>query len=606
MSLRAKLLLALAPLALVLIALGTFSVRAMRRLGEDSQLILRDNYRSVVAVQRMKEALERLESAASLLVLDLRAQGLAQAALSERKFDDELGIQEGNITEPGEAEATRALREVWGACKVEVHRFEELPPGSDLRAIYFASLLPSFSRVKDAADRVLYINQDAMVLKSERARRTSQQSTALLIAATAAAFLVGLLASGALTARLLRPLRVLAQAVRRIGEGDLAARANVAATDEIGQLAREFNTMVAKLGEYRRSSLGELLQAQQSAQAAIDSLPDPVIVVGQGGDVLNVNSAAEALLRPMPGVDPFAGAAPELRAVLEKVRAHVLSGNGPYLPKGYEEAIALAGEGGVRHLLPRATPVYSEQGGVQGATLVLQDVTRLMRFDELKNDLVATVAHEFRTPLTSLRMAIHLCLEEAAGPVTEKQAELLHAAREDCERLQSIVDDLLDLSRIQSGRVEVSPIPLPAKTLVDAALAEQRAAADAAGVELAGTIVEPVLPVLADPERISLVLGNLLSNAIRYSPRRQTVELRSEPQGGRVRFSVTDRGPGIPREQQQRVFEKFVRLPGAKGEGIGLGLYISREIVVAHGGEMGFEDAPGGGSRFWFTLPVIS
>jgi signal transduction histidine kinase len=142
--------------------------------------------------------------------------------------------------------------------------------------------------------------------------------------------------------------------------------------------------------------------------------------------------------------------------------------------------------------------------------------------------------------------------------------------------------------------------------LVDAALAEQRPAADAAGIELAGTIVEPVLPVLADPERISLVLGNLLANAIRYSPPGQAVELRSEPEGGRVRFSVTDRGPGIPREQQQRVFEKFVRLPGAKGEGIGLGLYISREIVGAHGGEMGFEDAPGGGSRFWFTLPVVS
>jgi two-component system, NtrC family, sensor histidine kinase KinB len=606
MSLRAKLLLALAPLALVLVALGTVSVRAMRKLGEDSQLILKDNYRSVLAVQRMKEALERLESAATLLVLGLREQSLAQAAVNERKFDDELGIQETNITEPGEAEATRALHEAWSACKAEVHRFEELPRGSQLRAIYFERLLPSFSRVKDAADRVLYINQDAMVLKSDRARRTSQESTALLIGATAAAFLVGLLASGALTARLLRPLGVLSQAVRRIGEGDLAARANVAATDEIGRLAREFNTMVAKLDEYRRSSLGELLQAQQSAQAAIDSLPDPVVVVGADGAVLNVNSAAEAILRPIPGADPFAGAPPDLRAVLEKVRAHVLSGNGPYLPKGYEEAVALAGEGGVRHLLPRATPVYSEQGGVQGATLVLQDVTRLMRFDELKNDLVATVAHEFRTPLTSLRMAIHLCLEEAAGPVTEKQTELLHAAREDCERLQSIVGDLLDLSRIQSGRVEVSPIPLPAKTLVDAALAEQRAAADAARVVLAGTIVEPVLPVLADPERISLVLGNLLVNAIRYSPPGQTVELRSEPQGGRVRFSVTDRGPGIPREQQQRVFEKFVRLPGAKGEGIGLGLYISREIVVAHGGEMGVEDAPGGGSRFWFTLPVVS
>lgn len=606
MTLRVKLLLALAPLALVLAALGGISVRAMMRLGEQSQLILRDNYRSVLAAQGMKEAIGRIDSAALFLVVDRRDLALSQSGPSEEKFEAELRAQEANITEPGEAEATDALRLVWTEYRAELRRFKELPVGADTRAAYFSRLLPAFSRVKETSDRVLYINQDAMVLKSDRARRTAQRSTGFMIAATVAAFLIGLLASGALTARLLRPLGVLSQAVRRIGEGDLLARANVTAVDEIGQLAREFNVMVARLGEYRRSSLGELLQAQQSAQATIDSLPDPVVVLDAQGAVLNVNSAAENILRPMPGIDALTGAPPELRATLEKVRAHVLSGKGPYYPRGYEEAVAFPGPDGVRHLLPRATPVYSEQGGVQGATLVLQDVTRVMRFDELKNDLVATVAHEFRTPLTSLRMAVHLCLEEAAGPLTEKQNELLHAAREDCERLQSIVDDLLDLSRIQSGRVEVSPVPLHAKTLVDAAVAEQRASADAVFVKLVGTVVEPSLPVLADPERISLVLSNLLENAIRYTPPRGQIELRSEPEGGRVRFSVTDQGPGIPREQQQRVFEKFVRLPGAKGEGIGLGLYISREIVLAHGGEMGVEEAPGGGSRFWFTLPVVS
>ncbi|MGE5047891.1 MAG: sensor histidine kinase, partial [Deltaproteobacteria bacterium] len=238
--------------------------------------------------------------------------------------------------------------------------------------------------------------------------------------------------------------------------------------------------------------------------------------------------------------------------------------------------------------------------------IVLQDVTRLMRFDELKNDLVATVAHEFRTPLTSLRMAVHLCIEGAAGPITEKQADLLLAARADCERLQAIVDDLLDLSRIQSGRVVVSPVPIPAKTLVDAATAEQAAAAEAARVDLVGTVVEPVLPVQADPDRVSLVLSNLIQNAIRYSPSGTAVELRAEPDGRMVRFTVTDHGPGIPPDQRQRIFEKFVRLPGAKGQGLGLGLYISREIVLAHGGDLGVDDAPGGGSRFWFTLPVVS
>jgi two-component system, NtrC family, sensor histidine kinase KinB len=541
-SLRAKLLWALAPLALVLIALGTISVRGMTSLGEGAELILKDNYRSVLAAQRMKDALERID------------RGQAEP----RIFDDELVGQEQNITEPGEAEATRELRAAWES-------YKKLPRSG------------AYDRVRAAADKVLLLNQDAMVLKSERARRAAQHTTTLMIVATLTAFLIGLAASGALTARLLRPLGVLAQAVRRLGGGDLQARAQVTAADEIGSLARDFNTMADRLSEYRRSSLGDLIQAQQASQATIDSLPDPILVLDRAGAILNQNVAAEELFKG--GQAP-----PELQAVIDKVRAHVMSGRGAYVPKGFEEAVVAPG---ARQLLPRAAPL--ESGGV---TIVLQDVTRLMRFDELKNDLVATVAHELRTPLTSLRMAVHLCLEEAAGPLTEKQAELLHAAREDCERLQTIVDDLLDLSRMQSGRVEVSPVSLSPKTLVEAAAADTKAIV---------TVVEPILPVLADPERISLVLHNLLQNAARYS---EHVELRVEPIGPRVRFSVTDRGPGVPAEYRERIFDKFFRIPGAKGEGIGLGLYISREIVQAHGGEIGVEDAPGGGSRFWFSLPT--
>jgi signal transduction histidine kinase len=117
-------------------------------------------------------------------------------------------------------------------------------------------------------------------------------------------------------------------------------------------------------------------------------------------------------------------------------------------------------------------------------------------------------------------------------------------------------------------------------------------------------LVEPVLPVLVDPDRISLVFDNLVANAIRHSPKEGRIVVRARPSNGQVRFEVEDQGPGIPPEYRQRIFEKFFRMPGTKGEGIGLGLYISREIVAAHGGEMGVDSGPGGGSRFWFTLRV--
>src|SRR4029077_6340939 len=161
-------------------------------------------------------------------------------------------------------------------------------------------------------------------------------------------------------------------------------------------------------------------------------------------------------LRPQTGL---AEVDPALRAVLDRVRAHVLGGSGAYVPKGMQEAVRVESPDGERRLLPRGTPVYSEQGAVIGSSIVLQDVTPLLSFGELRNDLVATVAHEFRTPLTSLHMAIHLLHEQAVGTLSEKQADLVHAAREDCERLEAIVEELLDLSRIHSGRLVLRRAP---------------------------------------------------------------------------------------------------------------------------------------------------
>jgi signal transduction histidine kinase len=600
MTLRTKLLLSPAPLALALVLLGLASVQTLTALGGSPELILKDNYRSVLAAERMMDAVEQLQEVALARAAGRGAPaGTATDALA-RRFEDELVVQEHNLTEEGEPEATRRLRESWTA-----YRDAFAGPEAGTLDGYFAVLAPRAAEVRRAAGEVLDLNQDAMSRKSERARRSAGRSLDVVVVATVAALALGVVSSLALTARLLGPLRALSQSVRRIAEGDLEARARVAGKDEIADLAREFNAMADHLAEYRKSSLGELLQAQQGAQAAIDSLPDPVLVLDAAGAILNVNGAAESLLHVAAGEDVRA-LEPGLREVAERVRAHVLAGRGAYVPRGYEEAVRVTTGDGGRHLLPRATPLYSEEGGISAATVVLQDVTRLMRFDELKNDLVATVAHEFRTPLTSLRMAIHLLAEEQVGPLNVKQADLVAAAREECERLQGIVDDLLDLSRIQAGRMELQAERIPAGALLELAAAAQRPAADEAGLDVAAAVPADEVAVSADRERIQLVLGNLVANAIRHTPHGGRVTLSAAPAGDLVRFEVTDTGEGIAPEYQERIFEKFFRVPGAREGregGVGLGLYLAREIVQAHGGDMGVRSAPGQGSTFWFTLP---
>jgi len=605
MTLRAKLLLAQAPLALALIIVGTLATTTISSLGRNSNAILKDNYRSVLAAQSMREALEHTQHAASTQLLGAAPRSLDPAAAAwQQRFNNELRIAEGNITEPGEHEAIQQLRQHWSAY---LETLDHLQREDDRqRATFFlATVRPAYDKVKLANATILAMNQDAMVDKSETARREADRLNNIVLVAALAALLIGALLSAMMTNQLLQPLGLLTRMVHQIGEGNLEIRADIGGSGEIAQLAGSVNTLAARLSEYRRSSLGELLVAQQSSQAAIDSLPDPVLVFDASGELLNANQAAATLLSIEVGApgQALASASPEVRGSVESMRQHVLRGQGTAATVSFDESICIQTPSGDRYLLPRATPVHSEEGATSGFTVVFQDVTRVRLVDELRNDLVATVAHELRTPLTSLRMAIHLCLEQTAGPLSDKQADLLYAARDDCQRLQFMVDELLDLARIQGGQVELQLRSTDADALVTTALSAYRAKAEEEDIALSAQVLPGLPPVHVDRERLQLVLSNLIGNALRHTPPggRIAVQVRSDKQ--QVRFEIKDSGPGIPAEYQERIFDKFFRVPGMTSGGAGIGLSICKEIIAAHGGEIGVDSTPGAGATFWFTVP---
>ena len=619
MRMRTKLLLAQLPLVLALGVMIMIGSLVTRELGRGSQAILKDNYRSVLAAERMKEAAERIDSGVVFAIIGRTARGLEQIDANLPKFEDELGAQEGNITEPGEREATVQLRAAWTDYRAAVEAVRKAPeatgPGMEragerwragLDDRYFARLLPGFLAVKDSAAAILALNQDAMIHKSDRAQHMAGQWNTLLVLVSIAGLLLGVLASSIMTSRVIRPLGVLGQTARRLGEGDVAVRARVESKDEIGELTRELNTMAERIQKYRQSSLGELVEAQLAAQATIDSLPDPVLVVALDGELRHANQAAEAILqaRAEAGAGGLAKLDPAIRSIVERMRQHVAAGHGSYIPKGLDEAIKVATTDGERLLLPRAAPLHAEEGDVVGATIVFQDVTRLHRFEELRDDLVATVAHELRTPLTSLRMAVHLLAEQAVGPLTPKQADLVFASREECDRLQSIVDELLDLSRIQADRIDLRLDKHDPEALVREAIEAQTSAAAARGVTLRSELLPGTPAIMVDHERMLLVLANLIGNAVRYGPAGGTVRIHATARDDGLRLEVSDDGSGVPPEYQQTIFEKYVRVPGGPASGAGLGLYIAREIVHAHGGEIGLDSPPGRGATFWFTVKL--
>jgi signal transduction histidine kinase len=235
--------------------------------------------------------------------------------------------------------------------------------------------------------------------------------------------------------------------------------------------------------------------------------------------------------------------------------------------------------------------------------VVLHDVTKFRLVDQLKSDMVATVSHELKTPLTSVQMAIHLLLEEAVGPLEPKQVELLLAARQDAERLLSMVSDLLDLTRIEQGKVQLDLHPVAASDLVNDAVLHFEARARDADIALSGRAAPGLPPVLVDRGRIEHVFDNLLSNALAYAGRGGSIRVSAEADGASVRFEVEDTGVGIAPEYLPKLFERFYRAPGSKSGGAGLGLSIAREIVEGHGGRIEARSEPGRGTTFIVRLP---
>jgi signal transduction histidine kinase len=253
--------------------------------------------------------------------------------------------------------------------------------------------------------------------------------------------------------------------------------------------------------------------------------------------------------------------------------------------------------------LPHGIPIRDSERRLLGVTLVLGDVTNLRRLDEMKSGLLSVVSHELKTPLTSIRMAVHLLLEERIGSLTAKQVELIVAARDDSDRLHKIIEELLDMGRLESGRVNLDLQPQSVQTLLSQAVEAQEAAFHDHGVSVAVEIAEDTPDVLADPARIDHVFSNLLSNALKFTPPGGQVRVTAAPQGAFVRFVVADTGAGIPREHLPRIFDRFYRVTGPNQPGgAGLGLAIAKEIVELHGGRIEVESEVGKGSRFSFTL----
>jgi NtrC-family two-component system sensor histidine kinase KinB len=606
--LRTRLTLGLVCLLVILLSMGLYSINQCSELGHRIEIISLDNDHAGLGIQRMKRSGAAMTGALLALVTNDHARSKEKFTTASRNFDEALAQESSwSLSSAEEKKQLAALTDAYQEYQKRANTFLQAPYLPD--ATWTATANKLGQDTSDLLDMV-----DKLALAHEESVKSGDKSTHIdvvntirsLILLMITAAIVAIYASMRLSHGLLNPLVSLTASIRQVGQGNLDQTVPIPSSDELGVLATSFNQMAAQLRQYKATTASELIRLTMTIRATLASFPDPIFVLNSEGGVDFRNPAADQLAVKLL----FSGVTRLPQNVDEKVEEVKASGQ-DYLPTLFKDAIKFHIDGQDQYFLPRVVLLRKEANDVFGVAVILDNVTRMLLLDDVKSNLIATVSHELKTPLTSVRMALYLLYEKAVGSLNDKQTDLVSAAREDADRLLKTLNDLLDLAKLEQGPTQLELKPATPTEMVANAARELREIGRAAGVEIK-TEIAPNLPeVRIDRQRMDYVITNLIFNAIKYSPKGSSVLVRADlghtrnAQPG-VRFSVEDNGPGISEDHQEHIFERFYRVPGTTKSGAGLGLSIAREVVMMHCGEIGVISEAGKGSEFFFVLPFFS
>lgn len=599
--LRPRILLVLALMAVIFGAAGAASMLITTRLKSAISTQFEVHYPTVVALEKIKNASSRLNGAVAMKMGGRDEDGYLIFHQNAQTLSENLNSLASLTPSPQSEKLLVRLREQVNILLTESERIINQPPERlSSSAGYSQILSPWVLDIIETSDEILQY-QKAMIQHQrndllEQGRRTTILWWAAMILSGA----LVILGYRYLEQQIFTPLKALESAVRQIGEGELDQMVPVTSDNEVGRLSLSFNQMAGQLRTTRKGTTEKLMRLHRTMQATLASFPNPFFVLGKDRTIELRNPAADKL-----AVKLFLEGQAKLPPVIYEHIDKVLTTRQNYLPNNLKDALTVHIDNVEKFFLPRVLLLFDEQGNTFGVAVVLEDVTNQRLLDDVKTNLLSTVSHELKTPLTSVRMALHLLLENAIGPLNPNQFDLLTTAKEDSERLLRTLNNLLDLTRLEEATPQLDLVEFTVREFVESITEDYADILSAQGITLV-TDLGPSLPgIRVDREKTGHIFSNYLTNAGKHSLEGSTVTIRAQSVlDDQVRISVIDEGTGISREDQERVFEKFFRVPGQTRTGAGLGLSIAREIALLHGGSVGVISEPGKGSEFYLDLPA--
>ncbi len=556
-KLKTKVTLGVVFLFTLLLLVGGTGFFYINKIISEQRDILKDNYETIDYTTNMLQALDSIDGT--------------------NGFEKNLIAQENNITEPGEKEATILLRQHFNQFKID--------PDS-------AQLL---IEIRNDITRIMQINLRAILAKNTTADSNSEEAKFAITLLLTICALIGFTFVFNFPGYIANPIAKLTEGIQAIAGKKYTERIHLNRKDEFGEMAIAFNHMAEELDKYEHSNLAKILFEKQRAETVINSLKDASIGIGQNGTVLFANPQALQLLN-LSEVDVVGNK--QLALAKQNDLFRFLTSEDSNQPF----KIVVDGK---EQFFNKETIAITNAEGTLGNMVVIKNITPFKELDVAKTNFIATISHELKTPLASSDFSLQLLEDVRVGELNQEQKELVQHIKQDNQRLLKILSELLDLSQVESGRMQLLMMDVAPSVLIGMAVDAVTTAANQKNIKLDVTIQNDIPFVKADEEKIAWVLINFLTNAIKYSNPNSTIQISANTSSQNVIFMVQDQGIGIAKEFLPKIFDRFYQVPGTEKTGNGLGLSICKEFMEAMKGRIGVESEYGKGSNFYFSLPAI-
>lgn len=571
MKIKTKLTLGVGLLFLLIILLSVVGATYSNKLKQDTENILVANYNTLEYSRIMLLSLED------------------SSGKAVKKFEINLQNQENNISEIGEKETTEDLRN-----NFEVYKQKKSDP------LILGEIRKNIFTLMD-------LNMQAIQRKSEVAKETADKAVFWIALSGTMCFLIAFILLVNLPSNIANPIKQLSESIKQIASKNYSERVHLESHSEFGQLAKSFNTMAEKLEEYNNSNLAKLMMEKKRIETLINNMHDPVIGLDENLKVIFANEEAIKIIGSTQ-TEIIGHNAQELAVTNDLVRMLIqdlkmLESGNESKPKpikiyannkeGYFEKETL-------HISIKPTGEQLTQ--LIGHVIILRNITEYKELDFAKTNFIATVSHEFKTPISSIKMSVQLLENKQIGPLNMEQTNLLNSIKEDANRLLKFTGELLNMTQVESGNIQLTILPSDPKEILLFAIQATQTQADQKQIKFEINCPDNIPKVQADPEKTTWVLTNLISNAIRYSYENSVIYLTAKQRDNKVEISVRDTGQGIAPQYKNKIFDRYFKVPGTKMEGTGLGLAISKEFIDAQGGNIKVESEYGLGSTFTISL----